>query len=185
MLKPIPVQVPEIKITEEYVRNIRTYLCDPNREPLESMPGEAELHTNPIRLNHNIFHKIFYFFMGFLDRRYWRGDRNDTFYYLRLLTIKEQFAITIGFKIASLCFAYAGLSGVLDERLPFIAGSEVYLKSGFEISLIIMLGGLYGFYYFYKAKREDDLYMENDLIKRIRINGFWPVVSKINGGYHL
>jgi hypothetical protein len=184
MLKPIPVQVPEIKITEEYVRNIRTYLCDPNRKPLDSMPGEAELHTNPIKLNHTIFHKILYFFLGFLDRRFWRGDRNDTFYYLRLLTIKEQFPVTIGWKFACLCFAYAGLSGVIKERLPFF-WSEVYVKSGFEVSLIIMLGGLYGFYWLYKFKIEDDLFMENDLIKRIRINGFWPVVSRINGGYKL
>jgi nitrogen fixation-related uncharacterized protein len=122
--------------------------------------------------------------MGFIDRRFWRGDRNDTFYYLRLLTIKEQPPVSIGFKIASLLFAYAGLSGVIKERLPFF-GSEVYLKSGIEVSLIIMLGGLYGFYWLYKYKRMDDLDMENDLIKRIRINGFWPVVSKINGGYHL
>lgn len=182
MLRPIPVQVPEIKITEEYVGNIRTYLCDPNRKPLDSMPGEAELHTIPIRLNHNILHKILLFFMGFIDRRFWRGDRNDTFYYLRLLTIKEQAPFTIVFKLACLIFAYSGLSGVLKERLPLF-GSEVYLKSGFEVSFMFFLGGLYGFYWLYKFKREDDLFMENDLIKRIRIYGFWPVVSKINGGY--
>jgi len=184
MLKPIPVQLPEIEITEEYVRNIRTYLCDPNRKPLDSMPGEAELHTNPIRLNHNILHKIFYFFLGFVDRRYWRGDRNDTFYYLRLLTIKEQPPISIGFKIACLLFAYAGLSGVVRERLPFF-GTTVYFKADFEVCLIIMLAGLYGFYKLYKYKIEDDFWMENHLIKRIRINGFWPIVSQINGGYHL
>lgn len=183
MLKPIPVQVPEIEITEEYVRNIRTYLCDPNRKPLDSMPGEAELHSNPIRLNHNILHKIFLFFMGFIDRRYLREDRNDTFYYLRLLTIKEQPPISIGFKIVCLLFAYAGLSGVLMERLPLF-GSDVYIKDQM-IGLIFFIGGLYGFYKIYKYKIEHDFWMENDLIKRIRINGFWPIVSRINGGYKL
>jgi hypothetical protein len=148
------------------------------------MPGEAELHTNPIRLNHNILHKIFLFFMGFIDRRFWRGDRNDTFYYLRLLTIKEQAPVSIVFKLICLILAYAGLSGVIKERLWFF-GSEMYLKSGFEVSLIFLVGGLYGFYWFYKAKREDDLSMENNLIKKIRLNGFWPVVSQINGGYNL
>ena len=181
MLKPIPVQVAEIEISEEYIRNIRTYLCDPNRKPLDSMPGEAELHTNPIRLNPNILHKILLFFMGFIDRRFWRGDRNDTFYYLRLLTIKEQAPFTIVFKLACLIFAYAGLSGVLDQRV-YLFGSSIRLHDQ-AVGWIFFLGGLYGFYWLYKFKREDDLFMENDLIKRIRINGFWPVVTKINGGY--
>jgi hypothetical protein len=183
MLRPIPVQVSEIEITEEYVRNIRTYLCDPNRKPLDSMPGEAELHTNPIRLNHTILHKIFYFFMGFVDRRFWRGDRNDTFYYLRLLTIREQFPVTIGWKFACLMFSYYGLSGVIDERL-YLFGSSLRMRSQIG-GWIFFLGGLYGFYRLYKFKREDDLFMENNLIKRIRINGFWPVVSVINGSYSL
>jgi len=183
MLKPIPVQLPEIVIDEEYVRDMRRYLCDPNRKPLDSMPGEAELHTNPIKLQHNILHKILLFFLGFIDRRFWRGDRNDTFYYLRMLTIREQPPVSIGFKIAALLFAYAGLSGVLHERLPLL-GSTIYVKD--EITgWIFFVGFLYGFYRLYKYKRMDDLDMEADLIKRIRINGFWPVVSVINGGYSL
>jgi hypothetical protein len=182
MLKQPPPKVSTVTISDEYVRQKRAYLTDPNRKPLDSLPGEVELHTNSIRMNHNMSYKILLFFLGFIDRRFRRGDRNDIFFYLRLLTIKEWPPYSIVLKVICLSIAWGGLSGILKERLWFF-GSQMYLKSDFMTSLIILALGVYGLFYIYTAKKERDADEENKIIDDVRRYGFWEVARRANGNY--
>lgn len=73
-----------ILITSKF-NAIATYLSPGRLESPESPGWPFKHEVNSLTLHLSLFQKILFAFLGLFDSRYWRGNRNDTMYYLRLV----------------------------------------------------------------------------------------------------
>jgi hypothetical protein len=125
-----------------------------------------------ITLNLHPVEKIFYALVGLLDGRYWRGNRNDTLYYFRLLRAKAQpTTYTLFARIVVLMLAITEFYHVFNLGDFEIFGQRLiggHYDSNCLPSLIIYT--LLFFYIIYYNRRLGAIDEEMD-IKHIKVMG--------------